>query len=288
MSIMLHSKKTTINCGGKLLDLSRPLVMGILNLTSDSFFKGSRFPAEEQWESQVRRMLDQGAAIIDIGAVSTRPGSHGIGPKEECRKLKPALKKLTGAFPDIIFSIDTYHAAVAEFAVDNGASIINDISGGTMDTDMFTTIARLRVPYVLMHIQGSPETMQSEPHYDNIIKEISFYFSDRLSRLRDLGVCDIILDPGFGFGKTVEHNYTLLNNLEYFQFFDLPLLAGLSRKSMINRTLGITPDDALNGTSVLNTIALLKGVDILRVHDVKEAVEAVKLVDMMSATVNPM
>lgn len=278
---MQQSKKTTINCRGKLLDLSKPLVMGILNITSDSFYKGSRFPEEEQWEEQVREMLAQGASIIDLGAVSTRPGASGISVKDECRKLKPALNKLTQAFPDAVFSVDTYHAAVAEFAIENGAAIINDISGGDMDAAMFTTIAKLGVPYILMHIQGTPENMQLDPHYNNVIKDVAFYFSQRIEKLRSLGVCDIILDPGFGFGKTVEHNYTLLNNFEYFSFFDLPLMAGLSRKSMINRTLGIQADEALNGTSVLNTIALLKGADILRVHDVKEAVEAVKLVEMM-------
>ena len=217
---------------------------------------------------------------------STRPGSEGLSTKDECRKLKPALKKLTDTFPDAVFSVDTYHAVVAEFAVDHGAALINDISGGDMDENMFATIARLNVPYILMHMQGTPETMQINPHYNNIVKEISMYFSVRLEKLRSMGVCDIILDPGFGFGKTVEHNYTLLDNFEYFRFFDLPMMAGLSRKSMINRTLGIQPDDALNGTSVLNTIALLKGADILRVHDVKEAVETVKLVEMMGKTVN--
>lgn len=276
---IIYSQRT-INCGGKLISLEKPLVMGILNLTPDSFFDGGKNRDIVAAMKHTEKMLAEGAAFIDIGAVSTRPGAAGVTAEEEEYRLIPVLNQIAKEFPDAIISVDTFRSQTAIKAVDCGAQMINDISAGGFDKEMFATIARLRVPYIIMHIQGTPADMQQNPVYNDVVKEIIFYMSDKVGQLRQLGVNDVIIDPGFGFGKTVEHNYELLNNLHCFSFFELPLLAGLSRKSMINKVLGCNPENALNGTTVLNTIALLKGANILRVHDVKEAVEAVRLVGM--------
>ncbi|MCX6230029.1 MAG: dihydropteroate synthase [Bacteroidetes bacterium] len=258
------------------------MVMGILNITDDSFYDGGQHVTVTAALKHCAKMLDEGAAIIDIGASSTRPGAQLMSATEEAVKLLPVITAIRNEFPEAIISVDTYHASVAEMAVDNGAGIINDISGGEFDPGMFTTIARLKVPYVLMHIKGRPENMQQNPVYNNLMQEVMLYFSEKVNQLRALGVNDIIIDPGFGFGKTTEHNYELLQKLEVFSMLELPVLVGFSRKSMINKVLKCKPEDALNGTTVLNTIALLKGANILRVHDVKEAVEAIKITSMLA------
>jgi len=268
-----------MNCNGKLLDLSSPVVMGILNITPDSFYDGGRYPTNENAVLQAGRMIREGAAIIDIGAVSTRPDAVEIDEKEEWSRLKNVLPVLRKEFPETIISVDTWRSSVAREAVACGADMINDISGGRFDKEMFETIAGLKVAYIMMHTQGTPGTMQQNPHYDDVVSDIFDFFAENLKKLRHLGVTDnIIIDPGFGFGKTVKHNYELLSKISKFKSLGFPLLAGLSRKSMINKILESKPSEALNGTSVLNTIALLNGADILRVHDVKEAVEAIKLV----------
>ncbi len=274
----IFSEKKSLNCAGKLINFETPVIMGVLNITPDSFYDGGKNNSAKAYLQHTALMLQEGAAIIDIGAASTRPGAKIINADEELENLLPALKNIRKEFPEAIISIDTYHSKVAEIVVDNGADIINDISGGAFDADMFAAIGKLKVPYVLMHTQGTPETMQKSPVYDNVLKEVIFYFSEKINTLRSLGVNDIIIDPGFGFGKTVEHNYKLLSGLSLFKMFELPILAGVSRKSMINKVLNCKPEDALNGTTVLNTIALMKGASILRVHDVKEAMEVVKLV----------
>jgi dihydropteroate synthase len=270
-------KKKLLNCRGKLLSLNHPLVMGILNVTPDSFYDGGSFTTEKEWLSHTEKMLSEGADIIDIGCTSTRPGAKVPGKEEEITKLSGVLNSVVNHFPDAVISVDTYHASVAEKAVDCGAAIINDISGGTMDTEMFAIIARLKVPYILMHIQGVPETMHIKPTYNNVVKETVKFFSEKISELYSMGLNDIIIDPGFGFGKNIEHNFTLLKNLNVFKYFNNPLLVGVSRKSMIWKTLQITPSESLNGTTILNTIALMGKADILRVHDVKEAKETIRL-----------
>ena len=271
-------KKATITCGGKLLDLSNPVVMGIVNVTPDSFYIGSRFTNNRRVVRHVGTMLDAGARIIDVGAYSSRPGAKDISAKEELERLTPAMKAIRKSFPEAIISIDTFRAQVARRMVEEfGVDIVNDISGGELDPAMFETVADLSVPYILMHMKGNPLTMQSGASYDNLEKELILYFSEKLKALNLLGVKDVILDPGFGFGKTIDHNFELLARLNDFRVFDLPILAGFSRKSMIYKTIDTTPDGALNGTTVLNTIALLKGVSILRVHDVREAVETIQL-----------
>ncbi len=273
--------KKTLCCRGKIINLSAPLVMGILNITPDSFFDGGKYGVIPDILSRAEQMLKEGAGIIDLGAASTRPGAKLIHPEEEIKRLLPGLKALTEEFPEALFSVDTYNAKTAEAAVDRGAHMINDISAGAFDKNMFATIARLQVPYIIMHIKGTPDTMQKNPQYDDLIREVVRYFADRIHDLNRLGVHDIIIDPGFGFGKTLEHNYELLNNLDFFKIFDVPVLAGVSRKSLVNKVLGIGAADALNGTTVVNTMALLRGADILRVHDVKEAVEAIKITQMV-------
>jgi dihydropteroate synthase len=263
----------------KTLDLSTPVVMGILNLTPDSFYDGGRNEDLSTAVQRAGKMIEEGAAIIDIGAVSTRPNATEVSAEEEWGRLKDVLKELRMQFPGTILSVDTYRASIARHAADFGADMINDISGGQFDELMFETIAELGLPYVMMHIQESPATMQQNPVYNDVVDEISKFFKTRLSQLASLGKNEnIILDPGFGFGKTVGHNYELLRRFSEFKNIGCPLLAGLSRKSMINKVLEIKPEQALNGTTVLNTIALLAGANILRVHDVKEAVQAVKLV----------
>lgn len=275
---MEHSFSYTLNVRGRLLDLSEPQMMGILNLTPDSFYAASRAETEEAIRQRVRQIVAEGGQMIDVGAYSSRPGADDVSPQEEMERLRRGMNILRSEAPDIPVSIDTFRADVAKMAIEElGADIINDISGGELDTAMFPTVAKLGVPYILMHMKGTPQTMQQAPHYDDLLKEMMLYFAERIQRLRDLGQKDIILDPGYGFGKTIEHNYQLLQHQEALLVFGLPLLVGFSRKSMIYRLLNITPDEALNGTTALNTLALQKGTNILRVHDVKEAVEAVTL-----------
>ena len=272
----------TINAGGRLLDLQTPEVMGNLTATPDSFYAGSRTQTEAEIAARVHQIVDEGAGIIDVGAYSTRHGADDVPAEEEARRLRHALDIVRREAPDAIISVDTFRADVAKMCIEEGgAHIINDISGGTLDKNMFRTVARLRVPYILMHIQGEPHTMQQAPHYDNLEQEVFLFLSQRVDQLRQLGVADIILDPGFGFGKTLAHNYELMNRLEDFREFDLPLLVGISRKSMIYKLLGTTPAEALGGTIALNTIALMKGAHILRVHDVRAAVETVRIVETM-------
>ena len=271
-----------INVNGSLLDLSQPRVMGILNVTPDSFYAGSRTQTEAEIVRRVKQIVSEGAAIIDIGAYSSRPNADNVSAREEMERLRMGLKILFEIQPDAVVSVDTFRADVARMCVEEyGVAIINDIAAGEMDANMFHTVAALNVPYIMMHMQGTPQSMQQHPHYDNLLKEVFLYFARKVQQLRDLGVKDIILDPGFGFGKTMEHNYELLSHLEEFRIFELPLLVGVSRKSMIYRLLDITPQEALNGTTVLDTICLLKGADILRVHDVREAVETVRIVQAM-------
>ena len=273
-----------INANGKLMDLSEPQVMGILNVTPDSFYAGSRAETERDITQRIHQIVNEGASIIDIGAYSSRPNAQHISAEEEMSRLRTGLELIRKHYPEAIVSVDTFRADIARMCVEEyGVAIINDISAGNMDEQMFPTIARLGVPYIIMHMKGTPQNMQETPHYDHFLKEIFYYFSEKVQKLRDLGAKDIIIDPGFGFGKTIEHNYELMNHLEEFHLFELPILVGISRKSMIYKLLGITPEEALNGTTALNTIALTKGAHILRVHDVKEAVECVKIVQKMKA-----
>jgi dihydropteroate synthase len=269
----------TINLRGRLLDLSVPKVMGILNVTPDSFFSSSRYMSEEGILHRAGQLIDDGADILDVGACSTRPGIELVSEEEELLRLRLALHLIRKRWPDMPVSVDTFRAKVAEAMVtEYGVDMINDISGGDLDPDMFRTVARLKVPYILMHMQGTPGTMQQNPHYDDLMTEICQFFSKRIDALRSLGMNDLILDPGFGFGKSLDHNYELLRRLSEFELFGLPVLVGLSRKSMIYKNLGTNPEQSLNGTSVLNALALAGGAHILRVHDVREALECVKLV----------
>ncbi len=271
-------KIRSIRIGEKLFNFSKPKIMGILNLTADSFYDGGKYRNEEQWVSQTHKMLEEGADIVDMGAVSTRPGARPVNEEQELERLLPPLKRLVREFPEAVFSIDTYHAKVARQCVEAGARMINDISGGSFDRNMFPTIADLKIPYVLMHIHGTPQNMQQHPVSENIVPMVHAFFAERVLALRTLGVEDIILDPGFGFGKTLESNYELLQNMATTRIDNLPLLAGVSRKSMINKVLNIQPSEAINGTTVVNTLALLAGANLLRVHDVKEAREAIDIV----------
>ena len=271
------SPKITLNCQGKILSLHEPVVMGILNVTPDSFFAGSRTTSEKTVLERAQKLLSEGAAILDIGGYSSRPGAVDISPEEEQNRIVPAIKSLKQEFPDAVISVDTFRADVAQAAIEAGAAIINDISGGTIDGRMFATTAALQVPYILMHMRGTPQTMQTLTQYQDLLPEILRYFAEKVDALRRLGVNDIIIDPGFGFAKTVEQNYEVLRQLEIFRILELPVLAGMSRKSMTYKTLGIGPEEALNGTTALNMLALTKGAKILRVHDVKEAVQTVKL-----------
>lgn len=265
----------TLNLRGILLELREPQIMGILNVTPDSFYSDSRTPDEAHITDRVRQMMDEGADMIDIGGYSSRPGADDVTPEEEMDRLRRGLRIVRKLYPEVPVSVDTFRADVARMCIEEeGADIINDISGGMMDRQMFRTVARLGVPYILMHMQGTPDTMQVAPHYDNLRREVMLYFAERIDRLCQMGAKDIIVDPGFGFGKTLEHNYELMNHLEDFAVFNLPLLVGISRKSMIYKLTGGTPQTSLNGTTVLNTISLVKGAHILRVHDVKAAAEA--------------
>ena len=275
---MKDSISKYINVNGRLMDLSYPQVMGILNVTPDSFYAGSRKQTEAEIAARTRQIIDEGGSIIDIGAYSSRPNAENISPAEEMDRLRNGLRIVFAECPDAVVSVDTFRADVARMCVEEyGVALINDIAAGEMDKDMFATVAKLGVPYIIMHMQGTPQNMQLNPHYDNLMKEVLCYFSDKVRRLRDLGVKDIILDPGFGFGKNLEHNYELLNHMEEFSMFELPVLVGVSRKSMIYKLLGGGPEDALNGTTAINTISLMKGADILRVHDVRAAAEAVQI-----------
>ncbi len=276
-----------INVNGTLLDLSVPKVMGIVNTTPDSFYPGSRYTDDESIIKAVLQMIIDGADIIDVGGYSSRPGAQNISIDEEKNRVLKAIRAINREFPDVIISVDTFRAEIAKEAVlECGAGIINDISGGESDAKMFDYVRELEVPYILMHMQGEPASMQKSPVYDDVVADILRWFGERIYRLHSMGVKDIILDPGFGFGKTTQDNFKLLDSLSDFSVAGLPLLAGVSRKSMIWKTLETTPEGALNGTTVLNTIALMNGCDILRVHDVKEAVQAVKLVEQLKKSVN--
>lgn len=268
----------TLNCKGKLLVVDKPLIMGILNITPDSFFEGHLNKSNESILEMAGNMIKDGADIIDVGGQSTRPGSKRINAFEETQRVLPVIKLLGKRFPECIISIDTYYSEVATAAVNAGASIVNDVSGGMMDDNMITTVAGLNVPYIIMHLKGTPETMQQDPQYDDVVKEVLDYFIQQVDKCKKAGIHDIIVDPGFGFGKTATHNFLLLKHLAVLKILSTLVLAGVSRKGMIHKTLGITPAEALNGTTCLHTIALLNGANILRVHDVKEAKEVITLV----------
>ena len=274
----VFSKKLTLNIDGSIVDLSIPKVMGIINITNDSFYAKSSILSEKDVIRKAEQMIVEGATFLDIGGQSTRPGSEKIVAEEESKRVIPIINSLRNEFPDIYLSIDTYYSEVARQGLEAGAQVINDISGGTLDDKMFDLVADKNVPYVLMHMRGTPQTMNNLTDYKDLVQEIVNSLQFRIKRLQELGVKDIIGDPGFGFAKTIEQNYKILDNLEFFDILKVPLLVGLSRKSMVYKTLEIEPDNALNGTTVLNTIALLKGANILRVHDVREAFEAIELV----------
>ena len=276
----VFKQKYTLNIKGQLIDLSTPKVMGILNLTPDSFFDGGRNNNLDVALKKTEVMLAEGADFIDIGAYSSRSGAEHISTEEELSRLIPILNVIVKEFPQAIISIDTFRSVVAEAAIQEGAHIINDIGGGQLDKDLFDTVARLQVPYILMHMKGTPQTMQKDVYYDDVFLEVFSYLANKVSELKTLGVKDIILDPGFGFAKNLEHNYDLLSKLEQLKLLELPILVGVSRKGMIQKVIGTSPQDSLNGTTVVNTIALMKGASILRVHDVRAAVEAVKIVGM--------
>lgn len=268
----------TLNCKGRLLTITTPIAMAIINTTPDSFYSGSRTP-EDQWLAKAEQMIEEGAVILDLGGQSTRPGSEQVSADEEMKRVIPAIETIHKRFPEQVISVDTFYSAVAREAVAAGASIVNDVSAGSLDEAMFETVAALRVPYVLMHMKGHPKNMQQQPQYNDVVTEVFDSLNQNIARLTALGVHDVIVDPGFGFGKTIRHNFQLLQSLSFFKHLQKPLLAGLSRKATVYKTLGISAEEALNGTAVMHTIALLNGANILRVHDVKEAVEAIKLVE---------
>ena len=271
----------TINCKGILVDLSTPKVMGILNVTPNSFYDGGKHKEINSIIHQVNKMLSEGADFIDIGAYSSKPSAEFVSEEEEIKRLVPIVKSLVETFPNIVLSVDTFRAQVAKASVENGVAMVNDIAAGLLDDKMLETVAELKVPYIMMHMRGNPQTMQSLTDYKDIVKEMIFYFSERIQKARSFGISDIVIDPGFGFAKTLEQNYEVFHKMELFKILELPILVGVSRKSMIYKVLENSPQEALNGTSVLNTIALQKGAKILRVHDVKEAVECIKLVSKL-------
>jgi dihydropteroate synthase len=273
----------TLNCKGRLLMMEGPIVMGIINITPDSFYSGSRTKQDDEVAFRTEKMLKDGAAILDIGGQSTRPGSEQVGAEEELRRVIPAIESISRKFPEAFISVDTFYSKVAQEAISAGASIVNDVSAGSIDGDLIPAVARLKVPYVLMHMKGHPQTMQLNPTYENVVIEVFDSLNKKMNECIEAGITDIIIDPGFGFGKSIRHNFQLLQQLSYFQQLQKPLMVGLSRKATIYKTLKTTPEEALNGTTVLHTIALLHGATILRVHDVKEAVEAVKLVKEVRA-----
>ncbi len=272
----------TLNCKGTLIDLAVPKIMGILNVTPDSFYDGGRYSDNEGVLAQVTKMLDEGATFIDLGAYSSRPGAQAVSETEELQRILPIVRLLLDHFPKITLSIDTFRSSVAAECIAAGAAMINDISAGTRDTEMLATVARLRVPYIMMHMRGTAKTMQEQTDYSDLLTDILFYFSERIAAARTLGIHDIVVDPGFGFAKTLEQNYELLSHLDAFKALELPILVGLSRKSMIYKALGTTAENALNGSTVLHTYALQKGAQILRVHDVKEAMEAITLSQLLA------
>lgn len=271
------STKKTLNIQGRILDLSTPIVMGILNITPDSFYDGGKHLTEKQIVDQAQKMLQDGATIIDVGGYSSRPGASEVSESEEINRICNAINLIIKEIPEAVISVDTFRSSVASAAIEKGAKIINDISGGELDKDMFDVVAESKAPYIMMHMRGTPQTMSKLTTYQNIIFEMIDYFSVKIKKLIELGVCDIIIDPGFGFAKTREQNFEILHKLQSFQVLGLPLLAGMSRKSMIQKTLEVDSENSLNGTSVVNTMALMNGANILRVHDVKEAVECIKL-----------
>jgi len=271
-----------MNCKGKLIDLSTPKVMGILNITPDSFYDGGKNDSDQVIIDKVQKMLSDGATFIDIGAYSSKPNAAFVSEEEELRRIIPIIEMLVRIFPEILISVDTFRSEVAKASIEAGVAIINDIAAGNLDDKMMETVAKYNVPYIMMHMKGNPKTMQSLANYEDIIKEMLFYFSKKVNEARSLGINDIIIDPGFGFAKTLEQNFEVMNKLELFQMIDLPLLSGISRKSMIYKTLGTTPQESLNGTTFLNTVSLMKGAKILRVHDVKEAVECVALFEAIT------
>lgn len=273
----LFNTRQMINCRGKLIDLFTPRVMGILNITPDSFYDGGKFTEQKAIIKHAGKMLSEGADFIDVGAQSSRPGAKFISENEELKRILPVISGIMDRFPDAILSVDTFRANVAEKCIKAGAAIINDISGGSLDSAMFRTVASLQVPYILMHMKGKPLTMQLKPRYKDVISEIMNSLGNRITKLRRLGVYDIIIDPGFGFGKSTEHNYRIMKSLSSFTVLDCPILAGVSRKSMICKVLHVNPEKALNGTTALNMAALMNGASILRVHDVKPAKEVVNL-----------
>jgi dihydropteroate synthase len=280
MNTKINEKKTIeYSCNGKIIKFNKPLIMSIVNITPDSFYDGGKYDSESDVLKDVEEKINSGANIIDIGASSTRPNSDEITEKEEWKRLKAVLISVRANFPDILLSVDTYRASVAKKSAEHGIDIINDISGGNLDSLMFKTVADLNIPYILMHIQGKPKTMQNNPKYLNVVEEVKKDFESKITQLINLGFNKIILDPGFGFGKSLENNYQLLKSLNIFSSFNYPILAGVSRKSMINRVIGTNPVTALNGTTVLNTIALQNGASILRVHDAFEAKQAIELVE---------
>jgi dihydropteroate synthase len=272
-------KQTTLNAGGKIVDLSSPVVMGILNATPDSFYEKSRFATDKEVLGKAERMLAEGASLLDVGGYSTRPGAEEVSEEVELKRVVPIIKSIVQEFSQAVVSVDTFRAEVAKQALDAGASMVNDVSGGQLDERMYEAVANYKAAYVLMHMKGTPQNMASQHDYDNILVEMLDYFQERLFDIRSLGVADVLIDPGFGFAKNKEQNFFLLNKLSTFKLLGCPILAGLSRKSMVYKTLGLPPEEALNGTSVLHALALLNGAAILRVHDVKEANEAIKLIE---------
>lgn len=272
----------TINCKGKLLNFDSPIVMGILNVTPDSFYDGGNLSNEDKIIEKANQMLSEGATILDVGGYSSKPGATEVSEKEEINRVVPAIKSILSQFPEAILSVDTFRSSVAREAVNAGASIINDISAGELDPTMFSTVRELQVPYCIMHMQGNPKTMQQNPTYQNVVTEVFYSLSKKVELLKELGVNDILIDPGFGFGKTIEHNYEILNHLNHFSLMNLPILVGVSRKSMIYKVLENTPSEALNGTTALNSFALMKGANILRVHDVKQAQETIFLFNKLT------
>lgn len=279
----IFSTKTTLNCRGRILDLSAPIVMGIINVTPDSFYDGGKWNTEKELLLHAEKMLLEGAAILDVGGASTKPGAREVTTEDELARVIPAIAAISKQFPEAIISVDTFRSEVLKAAVSHGATIANDISGGERDINLWKVVAELKIPYVLMHMQGIPSTMQMNPQYEDVVTEIFDWLKKKILQLNELGIHDLIIDPGFGFGKTIAHNFRLLHELSTFQLFGLPILAGVSRKSMICKVLKVNPGQALNGTSVLNSIALLNGASILRVHDVREANEAIQLIKELNA-----
>jgi dihydropteroate synthase len=272
----------TINCKGQLIDLTTPKVMGILNVTPNSFYDGGMYKSNSEMLTKVGKMLSEGATFIDVGAYSSKPSAEYVSEEEELQRIIPIINLILEYYPETLLSIDTFRSEVAKVCIENGAAMINDISAGNLDDKMLETVAKYNVPYIMMHMRGTPETMQKMTSYDDIVKEILFYFSEKVARARSFGINDLIIDPGFGFAKTLDQNYEVLQKMELFEILELPLLAGFSRKSMIYKTLQTSADEALNGTTVLNTVSLTKGANILRVHDVKEAMECVSLFNKMN------